>query len=1150
VSGNITDITGAVLPNADVTLTSLSTGQVTHVTSNGRGEYLLNDVPVGRYQLHVDVSGFSSLIVKNVAVDADQNVRIDAHLKPGTVEASVVVVEDAGSSIDTRSATIGSLIERKLIEDLPIDTNNVIALAGILPGVTNVNSPTTFTGDTGGPTYNASGSRNNQNLMLLDGMMWNNVFYNTGLNFPPSQSLQEVSVLLSNYKAQYGRNAGSVFNVITRSGSNQYHGTVWEFLQNQAFNAADRLTQLNPHLVLNQFGGTVGGPILHNRVFFFTSFQDLRLRQQIPAKDFLITPLERGFNADGSVHQCSANGAFAGHSCASFEEDAEAAYTTENPVYTGDPNYNKYLYNPYYMSSSLTTSVMNAAWQQAGNVGTSPCIALLQQAEATYGQYLPSAEFPADCFNPVAVAFEKNYVPASVTYSGSGFLPSTTTLAPRPRNDKSFLIRGDAVHGSHTIDARYYWQGANDITPNGNTNDAGIAGYEPDKNVMSLNFGSIGDTWVLRSSLLNVFRAGYKRFYNTITPTDPTTLATLGASLTLPTTMPVLPTVNIYNRLAVGSSASAYSHVTNQSLEFNDSLSWTHGTHNYQLGASWLHLGYASFKDYPGYYSFGLGYTHTSASDFLAGLCEEEIQQNSTTLDASAPNLYLYVQDDWRASRKLTLNYGLRWEIPYIWHAPHGQSSTFIPGYQSQVFPEAPANLAYVGDRGINHTLIPTPYGNLAPRVGFAYDLRGNGRTLIRGGVGIFYDAINASVVGVATPFHYSQTIDNPQGGLSIPLQGYGAIPANYTPATASQSFVLPYSIYYPDSHFSTPYTQAVNIGVLQQVMKHGYVEADYVLKLSRHQIIPVDRNPAIYDCSGAFYQANPSLYCPSSSVVSTATSYQSRVVYPGFNYGGQGIVDLLTEATSNYHGVQLIGGMRGYRYLSLQASYTYSESKSEQDNGLTTSAALAAVWPTVNVRYNYGHSSFDVRHVLNLSWVLNIPKLSIGSRFDKDVLRDWTFSGVYSARTGMPFDITTTADIAYTREAGQRAQLVPGVSPYLSSGRSRTQKINEYFNIAAFTNPANGTLSTLPRDFMYGPSYILANLALGRNFGLGGGRMLVFRADAFNAFNMPNLSNPQSTYTSGAAGGQFGQIISTTGPNGVVPSNGRRLQLSLSLKY
>jgi hypothetical protein len=1137
VSGNITDPTGAVISTAKVTLTSLATGQVSRVVSNAEGEYLFNDVHVGQFRLQVEAPGFGTSTANRIVVDADQNVRLDMHLQIGEAHSSVVVADTGGSTIDTRSATIGTLIDQKLIDNLPIDSNNIVALAGLLPGVVNVNSPTTFTSDTAGPTYNASGSRSNQNLMLLDGSMWNNVFYNTGLNYPPSQALQEVSVLLGNYKAQYGRNAGSVFNVITRSGSNSFHGTLWEFLQNQAFDAADYLSHQNPKLVQNQFGATLGGPILHNRLFFFGSFQDLRVAQQVTAEDFLLTSNERGLNSNGSTYDCNASGAFAGDTCASFAEDADAAGATVS----------KYLVNPMYEQPGVATTAFNAAYAQAGGSGPSPCIAILDNAEKTYGEYLPYAEIPSECFNPVAQAFASKYVPVSTAYPGSGDLPYTTTTAPQPRNDKSALIRGDFNYRSHSVDMRYYWQGTNDITSNSVSSGVGIANYELDQNVGALNFGSIGDTWVLRSNLLNVARAGYKRYDYSVNPTDPTTLSTLGANLTIPA-KPTLPEVVVYNRFTVGGASSAHSHVVNQTLEFDDNLSWTQGNHNFQFGVTWMHLGYNSEQDYPGYYYFAPTYSNLASADFLMGLLYEEIEGNTTSLNASAPNLYLYAQDDWRATRKLTLNYGVRWEIPYVWRAPHGQSATFIPGYQSKVFPTAPANLAYIGDQGINSTLIPTTYKNVAPRLGFAYDLRGNGSTMIRGGFGIFFDAINASVVGVATPFHYSATYTLPEGGLSEPLLGENAVPANYTTGSTPQ-FVAPYSIYYPDPHFITPYTQSANIGMQQKIKKHGYLEADYITKLSRHQIIPVDQNPAIYDCSGALYQTNP-VYCPSDfSDGESAASYQARVRYPGFNYGGQGVVDVMTEATSNYQGLQLIGGMRGYRLLSFQASYTYSKSMSEQDNGLTTSAALADVWPTVNIRYNYGPSSFDTRQVLNLGYVLDFPPLRIGSRFDRAVVSNWQFSGVYGAHTGQPFNLTVSGDSALTKEGGQRAELLPGASPYLSSSRSRLAKVSEYFNTAAFTSPSIGTLSPLERDSMYGPGYISNNMALGRNFTLWHDKTLLFRADAFNVFNTPNLSNPNSAFST-TAGSEFGHILSTVGTNGAVQTNGRRLQLSLNLKY
>jgi hypothetical protein len=196
------------------------------------------------------------------------------------------------------------------------------------------------------------------------------------------------------------------------------------------------------------------------------------------------------------------------------------------------------------------------------------------------------------------------------------------------------------------------------------------------------------------------------------------------------------------------------------------------------------------------------------------------------------------------------------------------------------------------------------------------------------------------------------------------------------------------------------------------------------------------------------------------------------------------------------------------------------------------------------------------VRHVFNFAYVLDLkvlqrvfnPDIHVG-RVGKTVLKDWQFSGVYSARSGTPINITSAADQAMTKEPGQRAALVPGVSPYLPSGRPRKEKVAQYFNIKAFTLPALGTLSTLPRDYLYGPGYISNNMALGRNFKLRTGKTLMFRTDAFNVFNTPNLANPNGTYSL-SSGSVFAEILSTVGTNGAVNTNGRRLQLSLSLKY
>jgi hypothetical protein len=231
VTGRITDSQGKIVPFATITLTSQGQGRVVSLQSNSVGEYVFNSLPVATYTLKVMAPNFADYVVEEISVHAAESVIINPVLKLGSVDVSVTVT--AGSAaIDTRSATVGVIIDHALVDNLPVDGNNVVMMAALLPGVTDINAPTTFTSNTAGPVYNIAGSRNNQNLMLLDGSIWNNLYNNTGLNYPPSDDLQEVSIQINSYKAEYGRNVGSVFNVITRSGSNTMHGSLWEYFQN------------------------------------------------------------------------------------------------------------------------------------------------------------------------------------------------------------------------------------------------------------------------------------------------------------------------------------------------------------------------------------------------------------------------------------------------------------------------------------------------------------------------------------------------------------------------------------------------------------------------------------------------------------------------------------------------------------------------------------------------------------------------------------------------------------------------------------------------------------------------------------------------------------------------------------------------------
>jgi hypothetical protein len=1155
VLGRITDNAGLAVASATVSLQSGDQGRIVTVKSNSQGEYIFNAVPIGTYTITVNAKTFAIYTVSQLSVNAGENITEDVVLRAGSADASVNVSADS-LSVDTQSATVGFTIDQNLVQNLPLDGNNVVEMAALLPGVTDVNAPTTFTSDTGGPTYTAGGSRANQNLLLLDGALWNNLYNNTGLNFPPHQALHEVSVLLNNYKAQYGRNVGSVFNVLTDSGTNAFHGQIWEFLQNTAFNASDYLSHLNPHLVSNQFGATLGGPVRRDKIFFTLTFQDLRQAAVVTAQTQTPTMSERGLNPDGSARTCL-NPAFAAYTCAYFYDAGLRNYngtnttTTalDNPLSTAAGHYSEY--------QPQALSALQAAWQVAGNTGTSPCITLLQSQPA----YLPTPELPSICFNPVAVKLLQ-YIP--IPTSGS----EAVTVAPQPRNDMGGLARIDWNLAHHAISARYYQTSANDATANGVSNGNGIASYEVNLNVGGIHFGSIDDTWILTPSLVNTARAAYKRYVYDIRPGNPTSLTDLGASLFQPG-HDALPYLNIVGQVQAGSTTQNYRNSVNEDVELDDSLAWTKGKHNYQFGLEYLRLQYLASYDQQPSISFNITHTPTPLADFLLGMAQSTTVGNGNTQAAIQHDLYLYAQDDWRILPRLTISYGIRYEIPLQWYQPDGQAATFIPGYKSVINPQSPINLAFVGDPGIERSLVGTSFNNVAPRIGLAYDLFGNGKTSIRAGFGIFYDAINAQIVGVTEPYHFQEAIVDPPGGLSELLLGQTQIPPNYVKGQTPQ-FVAPFSITYPDPNFRTPYTEAFNFGFQQHLSKSSVLEVNYVGKTGRHLALGVDMNPAIYDCTGAYFQLNPATYC--TGATASQTSYNARVQYPNFNFGGVGALDYMSIGSSSYNAVQTIYTVRARKRLSMVASYVFSKSLDNSSNG----TSITNTSPSPSISAYRALSDFNARHVFNLGFQYTLPTIAGSSRFVRAIANGWFFGGIYTARTGHPFSILDGSDSTLRDERPEYASFTPGGYQSLPSSRHRADKVMQWFNTVTICDPPQGyaqdAISTcpytganygkVPRNFFVGPAFINTSFSLRRSFQLtpAGGKNLDFRVDAFNAFNTPNLGQPGATCTATGAtvsqplppcsGSTFGKILATVGTNGAVGTNGRRLQLSGTLRF
>jgi outer membrane receptor protein involved in Fe transport len=919
----------------------------------------------------------------------------------GATSDSVVVTAEA-PLVDSRSSVIATLIDTRRVTELPTNGRNVVQLAALLPGVTQVTAPQTFTGDRDGPRVSISGSRSTQNLFLFDGAFFNALFRNSGLNYPPPDALQEVKVLMNSCSAEYGRNSGAVFNVVTRSGSNDLHGNGWEFFRNHNLNARNVFATSRPKLIQNQFGGTLGGPIRKNKLFAFGSYEGLRVR---PA--------------------------------------------------------------------TLITSPFPLTADERLGIFTSPI------RDPQTAQPFPNNRIPADRIDPVsAEILKRGLMPLPNRPDGQ----YVDTFAS-PQNNSNFLARLDYNAGTHSIEGRYYYNNATGLSYGGQ-----IPSYFPQEQVNRTNAVNIGDTWVVRPTLINQLRLSFTRNYNYIDVLSKIHLSDLGSRL--PVFGPKAPSnLNIVGRVNMGDGSGLNARLVNESWHLNESVNWTKGGHTIKAGVELLNLRYVNrtYWNSMGAFTFNGQITGNSAADFLLGRAATVIIA-SPELEQSAlqRNVFGYVQNDWRVLPRLTLNLGLRYELPWPWVQPDDMLSTFKAGQRSTVIPTAPAGIVFPGDPGVPRGLMETDKNNFAPRAGFAYDLRGNGRTSVRGAYGIFYDATTADIIqNVGQPWRYTFTIQQPFS-LTDPLRGQPAIPTAVN--RTSPVFTGIQDLAFADPNFRTGYVQNFNMNVQQQIARDVAVQVGYVGRLARKLIIGLAANPAVYG-PGA-----------------TLANINARRVYQGFG----DLRSISSLANASYNGLQIEATKRYSHGFSIQGAYTWSRAIDMK----SAVAAVAANTPNVfDLRSEYGLSDFHAAHVANISWLWEIPAAS-RSGWVRHITGGWQVNGLWAWRTGLPINVLSGRDNALTGTTTQR----PNVNgdPTLPAGRPRSEQIAAWFDRTKFSHPPTGQQGNVGRNALIGPGQSSMNLGLFRSFRLPmrEGLRLQLRSEFFNALNQVNLNNPNATLT------------------------------------
>lgn len=1021
INGQVFDPTNAAVPDATLEAVNQDTGFSRKAVSNPEGAFFIPALPPGRYNLIAQVSGFKTFTQTGIQVSVGQNTRADVPLEIGAVTESVTVQATA-LGVDTQGSTVGATIDRQRLASLPLLDRNVLTLATMLPGVGPASFPTTVTYSRAGPGVSVSGGRLKDNNFMLDGASMTTGLYGTSQNLPSPDALEEFRVLTNTYSAEFGQGVGSIFLAVTKSGTNTLHGNLYEYLRNDALNARNAFATTKPFLRQNQFGGSIGAPVLlpyyngKDRTFFFVSYQGLRIGSQSLARSFPPTALERV-------------GDFSGYA---------------KPIL--DPSTR---------------------------------------------QPFPGNKIPPDRLDPLSLNMLKEYMPLYPNQPDG----QNQTLRSSSTTSNQITIKGDQrLSSANNLSVRFYrnLDGGRETTP-GN-----LFPLAEDREQNLVQTITASDTHSFSPTALNELRLTYMRVHGATIASKQKSARELGGKFNQQTAAPMAPKASISGR--AGMSSSGPRREVDNIFQAEEKLSWMRGRHSLKFGFAGMYnrqlTGPGVFLSC-GDFNFDGSFTGFSMADYMIGK-PVALQISNIYYTALQGSEYAaYAQDDFTVNRRFTLNLGVRYQLHVPWTNNFGYAANVIPGRQSTYVPTAPAGMMYYGDPGVPAGLYNANKKNFEPRIGFAWDVFGTGRTAVRGGYGLLTRGQAGILVQHGfehAPFQRTLML-SPPASFSDP-HGGGPDPFPYMVDVKNPIFAYPMQAFMVDPDFKDSYTQQFNLNVQQQIGSDVFIQVGYVGKVAHKLPQTVEINAAVYG-PGA----------------TAGNSQQRRPYYPQY-YGG--IANKMSVGNSNYHSLQVEGRKRYSHGLTLQMAYTWSKSI---DNGSVDNAAGSSVSnPYDFLKGERGLSDFDRRHIFNLNGVWDLPVFS-GERLLARAFGGWQLSGVLRRSSGSPISVITGRDTALLGGSrglgGQRAMLVG--NPLMDTGRPRQELITRYFNTAAFASPATGTFGNSGRNILTGPGNFTADVAILKNFQLSsreGLGKIQFRAEAYNLLNWVNLGNPAASLT------------------------------------
>ena len=1070
IVGTVTDPQGAAIPGVHVQAHNNDTGIAQTTVTNGQGEYRMEFVPVGHYTLTFTASGFKKYVQQNVVLTVEQVQTVNAALAVGATSETVTVTA-APPLVNTTNPEIGFTVQNQDLVSLPLVNRDPYQLLSLTPGVQHVNQTFSF----GYPEVHAfinGGSDNGVGDVsyYLDGGINLNTLRNTGNQVPNPDAIQEFRVETNNYAAEYGRFGSGVINVITRSGTNSLHGSAFEFFRNDKLNATPWAANSKPPLHRNQFGATLGGPIIKNRTFFFGSYGGLRqTTSQFYNSAVVPTALERQGN---------------------FSKSA---------VIPIDPTTNQpFAYNGVQ------------GWIPPNRLDPT-ALALLNPPSGLPG--VPQANQPNGVYQ---------------------------YFVPNPFVTDEFLGKlNHQLTQKHQLMASYYITSGHEITQ-----PAGNLPWSKETYQWRQHDANVSDTWAINDHMVNQLWLTYTRFFGGRIDNPRKSLADYGSAFRVQG-VPALPNVSVSGAFTLGEAIQGPVAGMNF-YAIRDVFNWTKGRNNISLGGE-LSLNKditETFLNNYGTFSFTGAKTQikngTSAqkskykgnptADFLLGLPNT---MNQDTPDTALDNAWytgLFVQDDFKIMPRLTLNFGLRYDLQTPPTDPQNREDTFVAGVQSKVVPAAPLGMLFPGDPGVGRGVIPARKDHFSPRVGFAWDPFGDGKTSVRAGAGIFYGSIagnlwnaqsNFQPFAVREQFNNVKSLTDPYGSLP---GGVSPFPYNYS--ASSPRFLKPAEIEGVDKNFTWPYTYQASMSIQRQVTNSLSVMAAYVGSWAHNLPFAYDLNYPLF---------NPNGITPTTSNVDARRPLDTGTLAQVFS--------IQSHQTSTYNALQVSAQKRMGQHFTFNGYYTFAKSL---DSVTLDSTFVSVVTPQdyANLREERGRSDFDQRHMFVASGIWDLSYMSGGNRFVRAVANGWQISPIVTLHSGQPFNLTSGKDNNFDGNNTDRPNLVGGVNPSLDPHRSRQAVAAEWFNTAAFgpNGPGlgigpGGADGDTPRNYLDQPGYHDVDMAVFRNFKYERYNLQA-RFESTNLFNMVNLNAPTSTLTSSL----FGHINSASGT--------RELQLGLRLTF